>query len=395
MICGRVLVIYVCSAIVVAAGVSFGVTFLERQPHRFQDGPGTSAYASWDGVWYTRIVLSGYTYDPDAKSTVAFFPAYPLMASGVSQLTGVSAETGLLIVSHVCLMAAFVVLAAYLDQRYEGETTERNSLILLAMAFWPTTVFFRMAYSESLFLLVLVLCMYGMERRWHIVAIAAMIGGLTGTRTVGVAMLPVFVFWLWQISNGNWRRFVAQAVVYLPVACWGLAAYMLYQYSEFGDALAFAKTQSHWVTRSAKPFSDHVVSLLSWEPMWSVYLPAPPTNWMYRDPVRNPVFSLQFANPIYVVVTAVLVFVGARKKWLNVREVLLSTFLLLIPYVAHSYQAVMYSQARYASVVFPAYMVLGQLAYRVPAHVRGPLFGLAGFMLGCYAALFAAWYRIF
>ena len=36
-------------------------------------------WARWDGRWYVEIAEHGYTYDPNAQSSVAFFPLYPAL----------------------------------------------------------------------------------------------------------------------------------------------------------------------------------------------------------------------------------------------------------------------------------------------------------------------------
>lgn len=76
-------------------------------------------------------------------------------------------------------------------------------------------------------------------------------------------------------------------------------------------------------------------------------------------------------------------------------EWMLGALLLLVPYAALGYQNLMLSQGRFAAVAFPVYIVLGRLAVRAPAVVFACLFGISGFLLGTYAALFAAYYRYF
>ncbi len=51
-------------------------------------------------------------------------------------------------------------------------------------------------------------------------------------------------------------------------------------------------------------------------------------------------------------------------------------------------------QGRYAASVFPAYIVLARPLQRCPPALVGVLCALNGLMLGLYAALFAAWYRV-
>src|SRR5688500_6462153 len=38
-----------------------------------------AGWAQWDSCWYHRIASDGYSYVPGMQSTVAFFPAYPLV----------------------------------------------------------------------------------------------------------------------------------------------------------------------------------------------------------------------------------------------------------------------------------------------------------------------------
>jgi hypothetical protein len=122
---------------------------------------------------------------------------------------------------------------------------------------------------------------------------------------------------------------------------------------------------------------------------------AVPGYWRHFDGAASALFSLQFANPIYFVGAVALVAAGAWKKWLDSCEILLSVALLAIPYVSKGYEMGMVSQGRYAAVVFPVYIVMGQLLARLPATVAMVLLILSGVMMGIYAALFAANYMIF
>ncbi len=90
-----------------------------------------------------------------------------------------------------------------------------------------------------------------------------------------------------------------------------------------------------------------------------------------------------------------LIAVGAWKRWLNRLEVSLAAGLLLIPYVTRSHEMCMAGMGRFAAAVVPIYLVLGQLLARLPPPVAAMLLSLSGFLMGVYAALFAAWYRFF
>ena len=81
--------------------------------------------------------------------------------------------------------------------------------VLLALGLFPPTLFMRMAYSESLFLFLTVLAMYGMERNWRLWGIAAVVGLATATRFTGVALLLPLAMHVWPGSaqrGTRWRR---------------------------------------------------------------------------------------------------------------------------------------------------------------------------------------------
>jgi hypothetical protein len=170
---------------------------------------------------------------------------------------------------------------------------------------------------------------------------------------------------------------------------------MVFQYIEFGDPLAWANAHQLWSRRSTAPYLEQWTAALTLEPIWAVYDPSSLAYWgRHTDAPASPLFNLPFANPIYFVVAAFLVWLGWRKRWLNGKEVLLAALLLGIPYFTHGYRHLMLSQGRFAAVAFPVYLVLGRLLARMPPALAGLLCALAGLVLAVYAALFAAGYRV-
>lgn len=396
---------FVASALVVHCGVWFGSKVLERRPHHFQkkvfilgEGGGpVRGMSGWDGVWYADIARNGYDVWSTIHANIAFFPAYPLAGRLVAQLPGLSTEAGLVLVSNFCFVGVIFLAGVYTSDTSESshsETTGRELWTPIAIAFWPTTVFCHMAYSESLFLLLLIAAMYGMQRGWPAFVVALIVGAVTGSRAVGVALVPVLALWIWRQPVPIGKR-ILRLTTLCPLAIWGIAGFMLFQHLQFGDALAFVKAQEHWTARSTPPPGEYAVKLLSFEPIWSVYVPSSEAYWEKLEHEGSPFFSLLFANPVYYVLTAALVVFGAIKGWLNSREWLLASLLLLIPYVTHAYQGLMYSQARYAASVFPVYLVLGRLACRAPKWLSVSCIVTCAVMLAVYSSLFAAWRRIF
>ncbi len=389
---------YYLTGMAVLLGLFLGLDLFEGAGRRFSPRriPPSGdrflvATTHWDGQFYLQIALEGYSYDPARGSNVAFFPVYPMLVAGVYRATGIAVEWAGLLVAHVLLIAAFVLLAAYVRQRYPRASPQLGVYAVLAFGLFPTTFFLRMTYSESTFLVLALLAFLGMERGWRPIVVAAIVGLATATRPVGVALVPPLWLYVWGRSEARWKALGGMAYL-TPVALWGLLAYMAFQDAQFGEPLAFAQTQSHWQSRPAVGWGEKALALAAWEPIWSAYIPSSPGycgRWAAEVPAW---FNLQLANPVFFVAAGVLVGLGAAKRWLSAGEILLAAGLLLIPYVTRGFDMCMASQGRFAAVVFPVYLVLGRLLSSAPLVVSAGVLALSAVYLAVYAALFAAGY---
>src|SRR5205807_1571849 len=75
-----------------------------------------------------------------------------------------------------------------------------SSYTLLAMGLLPTTFFWRMAYTESMFLCVAIVAMVAMGRRWPLPIVAVLVGLATAVRPVGLALLLPMAWHVWNTS---------------------------------------------------------------------------------------------------------------------------------------------------------------------------------------------------
>lgn len=398
------------TGLLTALGFSFGFHYLDRASFGV---PAQSdildAFAIFDGRWYRQIAVSGYSYDPDERSSVAFFPVYPLLARGVMRLTGLRPEIALLIVSNLSFLVALGLLTMYVRARFRDAPAELAECAVLAAALFPMGCFFRLAYSESTFLALTLLSMLAMARRWPLWRISLLVGLATAARPVGVALLAPLTIHIWRTSasltggvcsvtsanRAPARTTLVRLAAYLPLACWGLFAFMSYQRWSFGDALAFAKVQRNWGVMPNLPWAEKLPVLATLGPIRAVYDVASPAYWGASDPGGAPWFSLQLANPAYLLGAVVLMAIGVGRRWLSSEEAALSALLLLIPYVTRAYEMGCGSMGRFTTVAFPMYLVLAQLLALLPASARCLLIVVPGFLMAAYAALFAAGRLIF
>jgi len=322
----------------------------------------------------------------------------------VRAATGLPIEAALLLVSNLSLLGAFVLLACYVRRPTAGNSAQPTAgntspcrladYTLVAMGLFPTGCFFRMGYTEATFLLLGVAAMYGIQRRWPLPAVALIVGLATAMRAAGIALLAPLAIHIWH-SYPTLAARVSRLLLWLPLACWGLAGFMTFQYVQFGDPLAFVHTQRHWRIRPALDLSDKLAALATWEPVRAVYDAASPAYWKAFDRHGTPWFSLAFANPIFLLAAVALLALGRWKRWITPAETWFGALMLLIPYLSRAHEMGMGSMGRFVAVVFPLYLVLGQILTRLPAAVAASLLAISAFYLAVYSALFAAGYLIF
>jgi hypothetical protein len=377
---------YVVSSAVIFSCVALAVWFpiVDRAaPSTFL---GTLMY-TWDAGWYSGIACHGYAYNPGAQSSVAFFPLYPWLGSLLGQLTGAMPAKVLLVISNACFAGSFVLLIKYVQDRFCDLPRNYTSLVLLSFASFPFNLYYAMNFSEPLFLLVAIAAVYGMSRGLNLLSIALMVGFATGIRITGFALCLPLLLCIWKRSP-RLSSFAVRSALLMPVACWGLIVFLVFQHVKFGNALAFYEVHEGWLPNGHPPLSDKLAALATLKPIWSILFAG---SWRDHCPYPgfNPLFSGVLANTVFFSLAAVLVVVGAWKRWLNGYELLLAAALLLIPYLTKSVEENMFSMGRYATVAFPIYLVLGRLLASAPRLVAASVLAVFVVFLGLYTFLFS------
>ncbi len=217
-----------------------------------------------DSWWYVNIATRGYNMgnlETGEQGNVAFFPLYPLLARMTAALTGNVYLAGVL-VANIAFLVALSYLYALTRREFDDPTAAR-AVFYFAGA--PTAVFFSAMYTESVFVLLVIMTFYyARERQWVGAALAgalcaatrntgvllAAVIALEGMHQHGVRFLPTswnavhlrdHVRTLFKGVLPSWRSLLAAAFV--PM---GLFAYMAYLAIKFGDPIAFITVQATW-----------------------------------------------------------------------------------------------------------------------------------------------------
>ena len=374
--------------------MQFSISFLKPNPNNFHlEGHEGQPFTNWDGQWYRYVAVHGYFYDQNKPSSIAFFPAFPLVCRCLASVSGLDIDYAMIVVSNAFLAGTFVLLSFYVRHRYKTFNYYDYRYTLVAFGVYPTSFFFRMGYTESMFLFIVTLFIYLIEIEAPLIAIA-MVGALaSATRSTGIALVfPLLV----QVLNRSRSTGVSVRKVYflIPISISGLLVFMVYQYYEFGNPFAFAESQNRFKDRPSPPLIHKMFYLATLEPIRSLFTSTSLGYWRRFEIVTSPLFSLHVADPFFFISAVAIATIGFRTKVLNLTEFILSLALVLIPYFSIGCETYMRSQGRYSSTAVPIYFVIGHFLSRVPGSTASGFLIVSCIFMFIYASLFMAGYML-
>jgi hypothetical protein len=239
---GGLLALFVASRLLIVIAAFVAEALIPRNPllDPGADGPILRSLTSWDGWYYLGIVRDGYQADPvsGAYSNIAFPPLYPMLVRLLSFPMKGSEGIVAILVSNVAFLIALGLLVR-LGTPYLGR--RRATMAAGLLVIYPFASVFAMAYTESLFLLLMVASFLAAERRHR--AWAGIFLALTVLcRLQGIALiLPLGIVMLRQ---DGWRPHASHGWLLLgPLAG---AAFLGYIATITGTPTAFLDAQQAW-----------------------------------------------------------------------------------------------------------------------------------------------------
>jgi len=282
-----------------------------------------------DAGWYLRIARDGYERQPfeaTQQHNWAFLPVFPLVYRFAMKLTGENAVTGVLLSTLIFLLALMQLYQLVREFGYEPGDAARSIFYLAA---FPTSYFFSLPVTESLFLLLSVCCFLAAKRdKWWL---AGIYGGIAAsTRVAGLYMLPALALLYWEQQRSLNHR--ALALLLIPA---GMVPYILFLHRITGDGFAFLKVQAAW---------GHRIGFFLL-PLWECL--KNPTLLSFRWNF----YFLNFLAAMLAMICSGVMF--KRKQWsLGVY----TTLSIIIPLSGMSLQSV----ARYTMLAFPIFILLAE-----------------------------------
>jgi len=369
------LLILFTSRLIVALAIVFSSKFVRRVGDIFPDvTPRWYRYLlRWDGAWYLKIASEGYSYNGNdlVQQPVVFYPLYPLVAKGVSYVLGVSEAAALLIVSNVSILIATLLFFKLVKDDFGNEIALYATA---ALTFFPTSLFFTAAYTESLELLLVVTFFLLLKKERYLLASAAA-GLAVATRSTGIVLCLPLLFEIWRQRGRDPKRALTKVGISMILATSGLWLYMIYLWVAFKSPLAFLTDRRAWQggTASGSDLLKALV-LIPFRHLIDVWKVGPDPNTL------SPWF---FLGIVFVVVWF--------RRGLSRSLLVYALSALLLPYLTLSSPIGFAPFTRYIMLAFPVFILAGRI-FQERVWLGLSVIGLSAAMLFMYTAFYAQYY---
>ena len=211
--------------------------------NKFPDGV-LEIWRRWDTIHYLTIARDGYSDEGASRILIIWQPLYPWLIRVLRWLAGGYLGAGLFI-SFVAYLAAMIGLYRLVGLDFPERIASRA---VIYISIFPAAYFFHAAYTEALFLALVVWSfLFARQRRW---ALAGLMAGLASlTRITAFGLLPALLFEYFASKRFRWRE-VRADVLYLLLIPAGFGVYLWVNHSVYGTPFAFLemnRIQNHKV----------------------------------------------------------------------------------------------------------------------------------------------------
>lgn len=197
----------------------------------------------WDALNYQKLAQLGYSATGELKPLLVFYPLFPWsvrLVAFISRDYLVSA----FVVSTIASLVLAIVFLRLVELDYSKALAQRAAWFLFV---FPTSYFLHIGYTESLFLMLAVSCIFAARKqRW---LLAGVLGGLACmTRANGVVLGPVLLVEIFQQYRDRCRW--DSRWLFVSLLGVGFGAYLLLNRQITGDAFAFISLQREFFGKS-------------------------------------------------------------------------------------------------------------------------------------------------
>ncbi len=325
---------------------------------------------NFDGVFY--LAISQFWY---RGLDQAFFPLYPATIWVASSFFRVSPSAAGIIVSILSLF--LLLLTLYKLIKYDRLKRSPVWALLFLLSF-PSAFFLGNIYTESFFILLILTSFYA-ARKKHRVLACLIAGFASGTRVVGIFLLPALILEFYSQFKEDKKRLksVDSLTYFLPIIFIpaGLLSYMGFLWYKYADPLLFVHIQPAF--GAGRSGGDIILLPQVLYRYVRIFLTVPPSTLTFL------ISLLEFVVLIFGVVILLLAF----KKGIRRSYILFSSCALVFPTLSGTLS----SMPRYILVAFAIFIFLGQIENKA---FKTAIIGIAFLLQGILAILFLQGYFI-
>ncbi|HEY70012.1 MAG TPA: hypothetical protein G4O08_05445 [Anaerolineae bacterium] len=326
-------------------------------------------WVRWDAVHHLNLARLGYFQAPAGDSV--FYPLYPAVTRLTASLTGGDfIIAGLLVSTLACIF--LLALLYRLAERHFGEETARWSVIVLAV--YPLSLFLIAPYSESLFIaLCLAAFLAAEDRRWWLAGIAGFLAALT--RPNGI-LIPVGLAYLaWRQGHDQSTKVISRQSIpilgglTLPVL--GSLIFLAWRSASGFDSIGQI-LNDHSGLIMADPLTGLITAIGQWLRVHDLHT----TLDVFSALIFIALIALMMVRPRW-----------RRWEWIAFAGANMLLFLSKKSFIASSLQ----SMSRYVLVLFPAFILLGNLLAQRSRRTRLVTIALSSTGLIALSAAYTLW----
>jgi Gpi18-like mannosyltransferase len=217
-----------------------------------------TVFNRWDSVHYLQIADTGYELLGNNIKNIVFFPLYPLIIKIVNYLIN-NYILSSLIIANIFYILTMIIFYYLLLIDYSAKFAFK---VIVFLSLFPTAYFFHFAYSESLFIFLVIASFYSARKqKWWLAGIWGFCAGLT--RISGFLLFFALMFEYWQQKKFKIKNFTFNffSLFLIPLA--GLV-YLFINFSLYKNPFVFLYYQKNfWYKTIDYPWNGFVGSLTS------------------------------------------------------------------------------------------------------------------------------------
>lgn len=217
----------------------------------------------WDAPHFLSIAQYGYQTKGVEANFIVFLPLFPLMIFIFKNVF----QINYLMSSYAVSFLASVLIAVLLYKLTILDFSKKIATYTVFLFFvFPTSFFLHIPYTESLFILLCILTLYFIRKKYFWFAFLST-GFATFTRLAGLALIPAILFEIMINKELDTNKKLRYSIIGTILSTSGFLLYLLLNYLLWGNFFQFSIFEKqNWYTHFT-PFGEGLkaaISSLSW-----------------------------------------------------------------------------------------------------------------------------------